>query len=35
MGWASTGKSFLEALILASANPQYDEGLLLNYRFST
>ena len=29
MGWASTGKSFLEALILASTNPQYDKRLFI------
>ena len=28
-----TGKSFSEALILVSTNPQYDK--ILNYKFST
>ena len=28
----STGKSFSEAIILASANPQYDKGLFIELR---
>ena len=31
----TTGKSFLEALILASTNPQYDKRFPLIYQFST
>ena len=30
-----TGKSLSEALILVSTNPQYDNRLFMNYKFST